>query len=50
MLLRKCQDNVYVKWEFESTMQIIKLYLRRENKVNENKILSFCEALQICKT
>ena len=37
---RKCQDNVYVKWEYWSIMQKIKDYLRHENKVIENKVLS----------
>ena len=42
---RKCQDYVYAKWECLSTMYKIKHNLRHENKVNENKVLSYCEAL-----
>ena len=41
---RKCQDYVYVKWEYWNTMCKIKHYLRHENKVNENKVLSYCDA------
>ena len=41
---RKCQDYIYVNWEYYSTMQIIKHYFKHENKVNENKVLTFCEA------
>ena len=32
-----CQDYVYIKWEYWSTMQKIKHYTRDENKVNEKK-------------
>ena len=39
----KCQDYVYVEIEYWSTMKKIKHYLRHENKVNENKVLSYCE-------
>ena len=45
---RKCQDYVYIKWEYWSTMQKIKPCLRHENKVNENKV-SYCKALK-CDT
>ena len=41
---RKCQDYVYIKWEYRSTMQKIKHQKRRENKVNENKEL-YCKLL-----
>ena len=41
---RKCQDYVYVKWEYQSTMWKIKQYLRHENKANENKVLAYCDA------
>ena len=34
---RKCQDYIYLKWEYWSTMQKVKHYLRYENKVNENQ-------------
>ena len=37
---RKWQDYVYVKLEYWSSMWNIKHYLRHENKVNENKVLS----------
>ena len=43
---RKCPDYVYVKLKYQSTMTQIKYYLRRENNVSENKILSYCEALR----
>ena len=43
---RKCQHYVYVKWEYQSTMLKMKYCLKRKNKVNENKILSYCEALR----
>ena len=43
---KKCPDYVYVKWEYWSTMQKIKHYLRYENKVNKSKVLSYCEALR----
>ena len=46
---RKCQDYLYVKWEYWSTMYKIKHYLRHENKVNENKVSSYCETLR-CET
>ena len=36
---------VYVTWGYWTTIQKIKHYLRHENKVNENKVLSYCEAL-----
>ena len=36
---RKCQDYVFVKWEYWSTMLKIRHYLRHENKVNGNKVL-----------
>ena len=45
---RKCQDYVYIKWEYWSTMYKIKHYLRYENKVNENKV-SYCKAWR-CET
>ena len=35
---RKCQDYVYVKWEYWNTMQKINHYSRLENKANENKV------------
>ena len=40
---RKCQDHVYMKWEYWSTMQKIKHNYRLENKVNENEVLYFKE-------
>ena len=46
MTNRMCQDYVYIKWEYWSTMWKIKHYLRHENKVNENKVLSYCGALR----
>ena len=46
---RKCQDYVYVKWEYWSTILKTKHYLRHENKANKNKVLSHCEALR-CET
>ena len=48
-LNRKCQDYVYVKWEYWSTMHKIKHYLKHENQINENKVLSYCETLR-CET
>ena len=38
---RMCQDYVYVKWEYRSTMFKIQHCLRHENKVNETKALSY---------
>ena len=43
-LNRKCQDYVYMKGEYQSTMQKIKQNYRQENKVNENKVFYY-EAL-----
>ena len=43
-IYRKCQDYVYVIWEYYSTMWKIEHYLRHENKVNEG--LSYCKALR----
>ena len=43
---RMCQDYVYVKWEYWSAMWNIKHYMRHENKVNENKVFSYCDALR----
>ena len=40
----KCPDYVYVKGNY----RILNHYLRHENKVNENNILSHCEVLR-CK-
>ena len=42
----KCQDYVYVKWVYQSNVQKLKYFLKRENKVNENKFLSYFEALR----
>ena len=41
---KKCQDYVYVKWDYQSTMLKMKHYFRHENKINENKAFSYCEA------
>ena len=46
---RKCQDYVYIKWEYWSTMKKMEHYFRHENKVIINKVLSYCEALR-CET
>ena len=46
---RKCPDYIYINWEYWSIMLKIKHYLRHENKVNENKILSYCKASR-CET
>ena len=46
---RKCQDCVYIKWEYWSTLYNMKRYLRHGNKVNENKVSSYCKALR-CET
>ena len=35
---RNSQDYVYVKGEYQSTMQKIKHYLKHENKIKENKV------------
>ena len=43
---KKCQGYVYVKCMYWNTMQKIKHYLIYENRVNENKVLSYCEALR----
>ena len=43
---RQCQVYVYIKWKYWSTMQRIKHHLRHENKVNENKVLSYCEIVK----
>ena len=43
---KKYQDYVYVKWEYWSAMYKIKQYLRYKHKVNENEVLSLCEALR----
>ena len=40
------QDYVYVKWEYWSTIWKIKHHLRHENKVDENKVLSYIEAFR----
>ena len=45
---RKCQDYVYVNGKYKSTMQKTKHYLRQENKVIENNVLSYCETLSLC--
>ena len=39
---RNCQVYGYIKWEYQIT---VKHYLKEENEVNENKILSYCEVL-----
>ena len=44
--IRKCQDYVYVKWEYWSTMQQIEHFLRQDNKVNEIRLLAYCEPLR----
>ena len=49
LFYRKCQDHVYIKWEYSSTMLKIKHYLRHGNTVNENKVSSYCKALR-CET
>ena len=36
MTTRKCQDYVYIKWEYWSTMKKIKHSMRHDSKVNEN--------------
>ena len=46
---RKFQDYVYIELEYWSTMKKIKHYLRHENKVNENKGVSYYKALR-CET
>ena len=33
----ECQDYVYIKWEYWSTMYKIKHHMRHENKVNEKQ-------------
>ena len=40
------QDYIYVKKEYQSTLQNMKNYLRYENNVNENHVLSYCETLK----
>ena len=45
----KSLDYVHMEWEYWSTMQKIKHYSGHENKVNENKVLSYCKALR-CET
>ena len=47
---RKCQDYVYVKREYQSTMHKIKHYLRPRNKANGNMALSYCKALRWTQT
>ena len=47
-LLLLLQYYVYIQWEYWSTMEKIKHYLRYENKVNENKVL-YCKVLR-CET
>ena len=42
---RKLQDYVYTDGEYQSTLRKIKHYFRRENKVNRNKVSSYCETL-----
>ena len=42
---RKRQDYVYVKGEYHSALQKINHYLRRKNKLNKNKVLSYCDRL-----
>ena len=39
------KNYVYVKGEYLSTLQEIKQYLRGQNKVSRNKVLSYCETL-----
>ena len=39
-------DYVYEKGEYQSTLQKIKHYLRRETKVNKSKVLSYYETLR----
>ena len=43
---RKREDYVYIKGEYQNPLQKIEQYLRRENKVNENKGLSYGETLK----
>ena len=43
---RTCQDYVYMKREYWSTLWKIKHYWIHENKVNENKELSYCKHVQ----
>ena len=42
---RKREDYIHVKGEYQGTLQKLKHYLRRENKVNENKVSLYCETL-----
>ena len=46
---RKYQGYVSMKWEYWSTKLKIKHHLRHENKVNENKVLTYCKASR-CET
>ena len=46
---RKPEDYVYVKGEYQTTLQNTNNYLRSEKKINKNKILSYCETSNICK-
>ena len=40
---RKGQDYVNVNGEYQSTLQNITHYLRREKEVNTNNVLSYCD-------
>ena len=42
---KKCHDYVYVKESTKILSKKIKYYLKHENKVNEYKVLSYCEPL-----
>ena len=45
----KRQDYVQIKENTKVLCKIIKQCLRRENKVNKIKVLSFCETFDLCK-
>ena len=40
---KKQEDYVYVKGKYQATLQQIYHYLRCEDKVDKNKVFSYCE-------
>ena len=46
---KKCQDYVYIKWEYLKNYVENKALFETWNKANENNVLSYCDAFR-CET